>query len=110
DAAFAAALDGASFAAPVTLAHGTNELHVVAALVGGARAEIVRRVVYRGTAPGLQWLAPAGGQPVGGPTVRASVRATASAGRTVSSVALDAGGATAAATAAGDVWSADVAL
>jgi hypothetical protein len=109
-AAFVAPLADGAFSATVSLAHGENVVRVVAALPSGQRAEILRRVTYRGAPPGIAWLSPPGGTPLGGAAARVSVRATASVGRSITSVQLIAMGGGEPAQFAGGVWSADVRL
>src|SRR5439155_8816482 len=83
--------DGGAFAGTTSLAHGANQIHLVARLTDGTRADAIRNVTYNGTPPGIAWVSPSGQLPVGGAQTHVTLQATASNGRTVSSVRVDAG-------------------
>jgi hypothetical protein len=104
-------LSGNAFSGTASLAHGDNTLQIAAILPSGERSDVFRHVSYTGTPPGVVWIAPAGTNPVGGATAPVALRTTAASGRTISSVAIDAGG-TAPNAALGDdlLWHADVPL
>lgn len=110
DATVLLAASSQRYEGTVTLAFGDNLLRIAATSSDGKRSELVRHVTYRGSKPGLVWLQPASTGAVGGATVRASVAASPSEGRSITGVKFSSGGAEVSATAVGSAWSADVAL